>query len=166
MVLIDEYDKPLLDVLDTGYKGLQNGQAFTSLSLVNTSPCCCTRSRDFTCFAFGVSIKIPDDSKQKHPTIIWHYIYNVYDTTTDTDIEKGCKLLLTVFRGTSLGIFWTPSANKNNAYTHCWVQTSSILIRGLAKIPDACIYAISQPSLMWSFIQIISFLGLFSGTPQ
>ena len=26
VVLIDEYDKPLLDVLDTGYKGLQNGQ--------------------------------------------------------------------------------------------------------------------------------------------
>ena len=94
-------------------------------------------------------------------------IYNVYDTTTDTDIEKGCKLLLTVFRGTSLGMFWTPLLNKNNAYTHCWVQTSSnhYSVVGL-KIPDACIYAISQPSLMWSFIQIISFLGLFSGTPQ
>ena len=26
VVLIDEYDKPLLDVLDTGYKGLQNDQ--------------------------------------------------------------------------------------------------------------------------------------------
>lgn len=49
-----------------------------------------------------------------------------------TAIKRGCKLLLTVFRGTSLGMFWTPSAYKNNAYTHCWVQTSSIFIRGLA----------------------------------
>ena len=68
---------------------------------------------------------------KNHPTITWHFRH--YDICLrHTGTKRGCKRLLTVFRGSSLGMLWTPSANKNNAHTHFRVQTSSILIRGLA----------------------------------
>ena len=73
-----------------------------------------------------------------HPTIIWHISYK---TVPDGNRhKKRVQAPPYGVPGLSVGFLWTPLLNKS-AHTHCWVQTSSIFIRGLAIDSDACIYA-------------------------
>ena len=63
-----------------------------------------------------------------------------------------------VIRGTSLGMLWTPSQNKNNAHALIGRKHLRIVILGLA-IPMA-IRQQSQPSLMWLLFRDFSFRRL------
>ena len=94
-----------------------------------------------------------------HPTIIWHISYKT--------VHNGNRHKKRV-QAPSYGVpgykprnIWTPSACKKNAHTHCWVQTSSIFIRGLAFRFLTHVYT-PQPTIIDVVsIQILSFLGLF-----
>ena len=63
-----------------------------------------------------------------------------------------------VIRGTSLGMLWPPSQNKNNAHALIGRKHLRIVILGLA-IPMA-IRQQSQPSLMWLLFRDFSFRRL------
>ena len=65
-----------------------------------------------------------------HPTIIWH-LRQYITLTPDTGHRKRVQASSYGVPGYKPRNIWTPSSNKS-AHTHCWVQTSSILIRGLA----------------------------------
>lgn len=66
-----------------------------------------------------------------HPTITWH-LRQYITLTPDTGHRKRVQASSYGVPGLSVGFLWTPSKNKN-AHTHCWVQTSSIFILGLAN---------------------------------
>ena len=75
-----------------------------------------------------------------HPTIIWHFRH--YDIRLrHTGIKRGCKRLLMVFRGTSLGIFGPHPRIRKMLTPIAGCKHLLSLYADWPFNPDACIYA-------------------------
>ena len=109
--------------------------------------------------------KRPNDRSQGHQPIIWPFVCACPSCQKPIGIKRRCELLLMVFRGTSLGIFGPPTRIRIMPTPITGCMTSSILIR--VDWPFLTLVCVQKPTIIdVVYIQIRSFLGLFSGTPQ